>query len=49
MPANLKERPKDFKALKAQKFWMVNGQYSIEVSKRMKDLLGIEEKFEKFQ
>ena len=46
MPQGLKEKPQSFNDIKSCKFWMVNGQHSMEASKRMKNLFGTEKKFE---
>jgi len=49
MPQNLSSKPSDFNDIMSGKFWMVNGQHSVEASKRMKDILKAEKKFQKFK
>ena len=49
MPQNLTDRPTDFKDIAEGKFWMINGQHSVEAAKRMKDLPGMEAKYDKFK
>lgn len=49
MPQDLLQMPKSFEEVALGKIWMINGQHSIEASKRMKTFLGAEEKAKKFQ
>jgi hypothetical protein len=49
MPQNLLSKPLDFNDVKAGKFWMVNGQHSVEASKRMQKMPGSERRAAKFK
>jgi hypothetical protein len=49
MPQDLTNKPQTWSDIKAGKCWMINGQHSVEASKRMKNILGAEKKYEKFQ
>ena len=49
MPQNLTECPKSFKEVESGKFWMINGQHSVEASKRMRDMSKAQDRFAKFK
>ena len=49
MPKDLTKRPLTFNDIKQGKFWMINGQHSVEASKRMKNVVGVEKKYEMFK
>ena len=49
MPHGLTKRPRLFNDIKSYKFWMMNKQHSVEASKRMKNMAGVEKKFENFK
>ena len=49
MPINVKEKPSSFDVIKDGKFYMINGQHSVEASKRMQRLSTLKEKAKKFK
>ena len=49
MPKDLTKKPLSFNEIKEGKFWMINGQHSVEASKRMKNVAGAEKKYEMFK
>jgi hypothetical protein len=49
MPQNLLSKPLHFSEVKDGKFWMVNGQHSVEASHRMQKLPGTEKRAAKFK
>ena len=49
MPQDLFQMPNSFEEVASRNFWMINGQYNVEASKRMRTILGAEEKAKKFQ
>ena len=49
MPINVKEKPSSFDVIKDGKFYMINGQHSVEASKKMQHLSTLKEKAKKFK
>ena len=49
MPQNMDKMPADLDEVKNRKFWMVNGQHSVEACKRMAKIPGAQQKYEKFK
>jgi len=48
MSYKLTTKPKSFKEVSKEKFYMVNGQYTVEASKQMQTMPQIKTKVEKF-